>query len=43
MKRTLYAVLVARGDAPAGQPALADAEQEAIDSLAGRLLAQAQP
>ena len=43
MKRTLYAVLVARGDAPAGQPALTDAEQEAIDSLAGRLLAQAQP
>lgn len=43
LKRLLHEIMVLRGDFPDGYNILSQAEQEALDSLGGRLLAGAQP
>ncbi len=43
LKRLLHDIMVQRGDFPDGYNVLSQQEQEALDTLGGRLLAGAQP
>lgn len=43
LKRLLHEIMVQRGDFPDGYNILSQVEQEALDTLGGRLLAGAQP